>query len=209
MSEKRCAKCGRLKPLDDFHLKSKDRQGSGKDHVAQCKSCVHEQYNARPTVEPAMHGYQKCRDCERTLHVTAFPKHKRYKNGRHSYCLDCHAARARKYRAENSELVAERKRTIGKSAELRRHYGITLEQFESMLEEQGGVCAICGMTPDENGRHLCVDHDHSCCSGRKRSCGKCIRGLLCMNCNRAIGWLNDDPALADRAAKYLRSRGVG
>lgn len=59
-------------------------------------------------------------------------------------------------------------------------YGITVEQYERMLTDQGGVCAICTRKP---GRvRLSVDHDHTCCPGRG-SCGKCVRGLLCKSCN--------------------------
>jgi hypothetical protein len=51
---------------------------------------------------------------------------------------------------------------------------------------------------------LAVDHNHGCCPGEK-SCGKCVRGLLCDNCNQAIGKFRDDPELLLKAAEYLRS----
>lgn len=66
------------------------------------------------------------------------------------------------------------------SAKLKYAHGITLEQYEELLARQGGVCAICRRRPTKN--RLSVDHDHRCCPGR-RSCGKCIRGLLCKECN--------------------------
>lgn len=62
-------------------------------------------------------------------------------------------------------------------------YGLTPEAYEEMLESQGGGCAICGKTPEENGRRLAVDHDHTCCPRRDGCCGKCVRGLLCNACN--------------------------
>lgn len=63
-----------------------------------------------------------------------------------------------------------------------------------MLAEQGGVCGICkqpetvrkGKLSGEAVRFLAVDHDHRCCPGKK-SCGRCIRKLLCLSCNIAVG----------------------
>lgn len=74
-------------------------------------------------------------------------------------------------------------------------YGITPEQYNSMLQAQGGVCAICKL-PCKTYERLGVDHCHET---------KKIRGLLCLECNRGIGALKDDPALLDAAAAYLRS----
>lgn len=59
---------------------------------------------------------------------------------------------------------------------LRKKYGITLIQYQEMMDEQGGVCKICGRTP--KGRRLAVDHDHE--TGQ-------IRGLLCISCNFLVG----------------------
>ena len=92
-------------------------------------------------------------------------------------------------------------------------YGITAEQYAERLREQGGVCAICrqpetskyasGMT-----KALAVDHDHSCCVGQG-SCGKCLRGLLCSNCNTALARMRDDPNILRAAAGYLESYRCG
>lgn len=76
--------------------------------------------------------------------------------------------------------------------ELRKKYGITLEQYEAMLESQGG-CAICTAQPAAGGV-LDVDHCHD--TGR-------VRGLLCNPCNRAIGLLRHDMALIEKAVAYL------
>lgn len=64
-------------------------------------------------------------------------------------------------------------------------YKISLEEYDFMLEQQDGHCALCLTTPEENGKRLAVDHDHECCPGTK-SCGSCIRGLLCDICNTRI-----------------------
>jgi hypothetical protein len=85
-------------------------------------------------------------------------------------------------------------------AGLLHKYGLTREQYDALLEQQLGLCAICYSPP--KGREFDVDHDHRCCPGI-RSCGKCIRGLLCSPCNRAVGYFRDDPVLMRRAITYL------
>jgi|SRR5690349_2746341 len=64
---------------------------------------------------------------------------------------------------------------------LRRTYNRTVEWFDQTFKEQEGRCAICGREAA-----LSVDHDHNCCPGEK-SCGECVRGLLCTICNRDLG----------------------
>jgi Recombination endonuclease VII len=79
--------------------------------------------------------------------------------------------------------------------------GITEEQYQDLLEAQGRACAMCrepfGDTRDTFPQ---IDHDHNCCepdpSGRARSCGECIRGLLCFRCNTALGYIEKYGALA-------------
>ena len=79
--------------------------------------------------------------------------------------------------------------------EMHRKYGITKADFDLLLVQQGGVCAICGGDRSGPGQRFHVDHCHD--SGK-------VRGLLCGNCNTAIGLLGDDPERADKAAAYLR-----
>jgi hypothetical protein len=78
-------------------------------------------------------------------------------------------------------------------------HNITKEQYDSLLAAQHGACAICKQ-PFSKTPH--IDHDHGCCSG-KRTCGRCVRGLLCSTCNPAIALLKDSPALLREAATYL------
>ncbi len=81
-------------------------------------------------------------------------------------------------------------RTDRGSTERRRQYiwqfyQLSLEEYNVLLVKQGGVCAICGEPPKKN--NLSVDHNHDCCSGKK-SCGKCLRGILCVRCNSKLEW---------------------
>jgi hypothetical protein len=83
-------------------------------------------------------------------------------------------------------------------ARMRKRYGITLEDYERMMVEQGGGCAICGLTENQwknAPTKLCVDHDHD--SGL-------VRGLLCRRCNVGLGALGDSEEGLERALAYLR-----
>jgi hypothetical protein len=71
-----------------------------------------------------------------------------------------------------------------------------------MLETQDGHCAICPATPAEVGL-LVVDHDHSCCN-KGKSCGSCLRLLLCSNCNTGLGLFSDSIERLIRAAEYIK-----
>jgi len=75
-------------------------------------------------------------------------------------------------------------------------YGITSDEYTVMHRSQGGVCAICGPWTGRRGvsRALAVDHDHR--TGE-------VRGLLCPDCNRALGMWRDNPDVFRRAAEYL------
>lgn len=83
-----------------------------------------------------------------------------------------------------------------------RRYGVDPQE---LYLKQDGRCAICSEPFGESSP--CVDHDHNCCPDRLKSCGKCVRGLLCNPCNKGIGFFNDNPARLLEAAKYLSALG--
>jgi len=83
-----------------------------------------------------------------------------------------------------------------------RKKGITEDQYLDMVRKQNNKCAICERTePGGTGRWN-IDHDRRCCSG-SRSCGQCIRGLLCSRCNAGLGLLGDTHAHLLNALAYL------
>ena len=107
------------------------------------------------------------------------------------------------FRAECIRLAKLRDKESIRDYRLRREFGITAEEYDTILELQGDACAICrSKFGNELGHRLAVDHDHACCPG-KRSCGKCIRGILCGSCNLGLGKFRDDPILLGKAIKYL------
>jgi len=96
----------------------------------------------------------------------------------------------------------------GWSVALTRAYGINADDYYSMLEAQGGTCAVCDRYPEDvpgRSKRLVIDHDHKCCPGSK-ACGKCVRGLLCGPCNQMLGLAGDDPELLAEAIAYLERR---
>lgn len=122
-------------------------------------------------------------------------------------------ARSRAYAEANREKVRERgrdyyrknaaevgaknaayrrgRRRENRGYSLKHHYGMTIEQYEAMLERQGGLCASCG-DPFEKTPH--VDHNHE--TG-------VVRELLCGPCNLAVGHLKDSAPRAMALALYL------
>lgn len=131
--------------------------------------------------------------------------------GQFKYCGDCQSDvqrerndRKNAARRLDGTLDDETRRQKRRRANIGR-YGITVERYDEMLAAQHGVCAICGKPPSgkgTSGQSLHVDHDHSCCPGTK-SCGECVRGLLCSNCNMGIGYLKDNPKILTAALRYV------
>ena len=126
-------------------------------------------------------------------------------------CREWNKNAARRARAKNPDYFRKYAREwynlhpqAARRDKVLRKYGITLEQYNSLLAKQGGICAICGKAPREDG-YLSIDHDHACCAGQK-SCGKCIRGLLCANCNSILGLANDKHKTLDQASQYLKTK---
>lgn len=104
------------------------------------------------------------------------------------------------YKPEKQAAWREANRDYARNCNLMRNYGITLADYDRMVAEQDGKCAICGRIPagKHNQARLHVDHDHR--TGR-------IRGLLCSHCNRGLGFLGDSPETLRRATAYLSDRG--
>lgn len=116
-------------------------------------------------------------------------------------CVQCAKSSAMEYQSRYPQKTKKRKGLYYKNnkerikdTKLLLSYNITTQEFRSMELDQNGVCKICERKC-VSGRELSVDHDHE--SGD-------VRGLLCVNCNRAIGNLQDDPELLIKAAKYLK-----
>ena len=139
-----------------------------------------------------------CSRCGQVKPLDSFHKDKSRRDGRRDICKECAQEYYRNWKRTNPDRA--------RVAQIKYMYRMTADEYAAKLREQGGVCSICGKTPDENGKDLAVDHDHSCCPGT-RSCGKCVRGLLCRTCNLAIGYFQDSTELLLAAVAYLRREG--
>lgn len=87
-----------------------------------------------------------------------------------------------------------------KTEKLKLRYGLTYEQWESIRKAEKYCCMICGISEDELGRNLDVDHCHY--SGK-------VRGVLCNPCNTILGFARDNPRILRSAAEYLDENGGG
>jgi Recombination endonuclease VII len=139
---------------------------------------------------------KRCRDCHELKALEDFPLQKGGKDGRHPLCKPCRVAQERRrYERDRDTILAKRRGTNrwarrDRWRALERKYGLTQHDYETLFVAQRGCCAICELRP----RRLHVDHCHG--SGS-------VRGLLCSNCNFAIGELGDDPERCEAAARYL------
>jgi hypothetical protein len=115
-----------------------------------------------------------------------FQKNRCNSDGLQSQCKDC---------VNKANLPNQRKN------HLKTLYGITLEEYDRLLQEQGGLCAICRQpeTAQYKGKvmPLHVDHDHAT---------KKVRGLLCRSCNYALGNVRDSILILEAAIRYLLRR---
>lgn len=163
LTMKSCRICGELKPLEEFYRMAGMKDG----YRNECKRCNLNQKAARYKANPEP-------DRQR-VRQWAVDNPERVK------------AREAEYRASGRKAISNRK------SHLKRKFGITPEEYDVLLDRQGGGCAICGRPPTP-GISLHVDHDHL--TGR-------IRGLLCFQCNNALGDFEDSHERLQLALNYL------
>lgn len=171
----RCSKCREFKVLELFPT-GVVRSGSG-----ACKACSYEYSDAwrRKNKERVL---ARKRELYHKDAAASAAKAKEYRDKRRS----TYSAKQKEwYDAQSSE----KKKGYGL-----KKYGITLEQYQQMLEAQGGGCAICGAETNKNGKSLFVDHCHD--TGA-------VRGILCYKCNTGLGSFKDNATLLARAVSYL------
>jgi hypothetical protein len=183
------AECGEVYPVHAFYRDGRRRDGIN----PKCRDCYHK---SKP-----------CRTCGETKGVDGY-----YPNGAKptARCKECVMSSRRDYRRDNRALIMEQRaaRRNGHTPDQKRdgalwsNYRIRLSGVRDILARQGGGCAVCGRPEPGTQRWWHVDHDHSCCPG-KRACGACIRGILCQRCNLLLGQAQDSIATLQSAIEYL------
>ncbi len=148
---------------------------------------------------PVVDGFKECSKCEKTKPVEDFF----FQNGKpRAFCKICNTDVGREWKENNKERnsLAKKKWRENNPAHHRSHmykqkYGITIEDYDKLYCEQNGVCDICGEKERvRKTKHLSVDHNHET--------GK-VRGLLCFNCNNALGCMQDSVENLQKAIDYL------
>ena len=147
-----------------------------------------------------------CRRCGKTFKIYTYLDARKAVN----YCTD-ECKKARGYdklpavgttKVERGPLEHDR---AGRVARM----GLTVAEYNTLGVGQGWVCAICkGENPGGNGRWH-IDHDHACCPRTNawlKSCGECVRGLLCAPCNMGLGMFKDSLERLTAATAYLTTR---
>ena len=149
-----------------------------------------------------------CTGCQRELPPSEFYSKYKDSGGSCSRCKYCMAA----YKQDHREQILLTRRAYRCRPEVKskvvqqnkrsrlRKYGLSIEDYDSILESQGHLCAICGTSDPGDGRaNFCVDHNH-----RTQK----VRGLLCNPCNKALGLFKDNPSVMREAANYVERDGV-
>jgi hypothetical protein len=114
-------------------------------------------------------------------------------------CEECARTRTRSLQ---DAWMSRQPATYTRGVMYRHRYKKSLEDIQQMLLAQGNRCKYC-LTADPGQRGWHVDHDHSCCAG-ERSCGDCVRWLLCNPCNQGLGHFHDDIERMERAISNMR-----
>jgi hypothetical protein len=146
-----------------------------------------------------------CSKCKIEKCRSEFSKSRFYADGYRGQCKKCRASYTVEYRARDgyvpppssrfrSPRAKEKQAAAFRARKIKKKYGITIQEYDAMLEKQGGGCALCGKKKMRY--RLAIDHCHST--------GK-VRGILCFRCNWALGILGDTPAGVSKALSYIQS----
>lgn len=172
-----CNKCQTIKNIDLFHKDSKKKDGAC-TFCKECQSVYSKQHNLKNKEKKKLNG-----DTWRENNAERQRKN------------------TKKYYQSNKEEINFKNRQkynnnplISKDRDLKKMYGISLEKYNEILCSQNNSCAICKKHKDEFTKALAVDHCHTT--------GK-VRGLLCTNCNRALGNIRDSIDGLKNAILYL------
>lgn len=200
-----CRRCGFIGPGKGT-FRARERSKNGYDNI--CTDCSNNfsKYKAESLGTTTA---KMCQMCKAIKIIEDFGSHIKSKDGLNVRCRDCVNALGKKWRKNNkakadaaNKVWCKANRAKVNNYRKKWMYKIPKDYFETQLAIQGNKCAIC--RKDFGNEIPQIDHDHNCCSGRK-SCGKCVRGLLCNLCNKALGLFGDAEDVLESALVYLRN----
>ncbi len=191
--------CVRGHDLNDPDVAPIDKNGR-----RQCRLCVNAVRRERRGNSGPKFAYNRnrvigvdpkyCSGCETMKSESEFSKQESARDGLQNRCKDCGASNPKNplWRQEHPEQAREHRQAYNR----KRKYGLSRDDYQGLLESQGGACAICPKLPAESVHGvLVVDHDHA--TGA-------VRGLLCHPCNVGLSRFQDDPQLLRAALDYLQ-----
>jgi len=145
-----------------------------------CKVCG--EYKEIDNFQPQGYQCRSCRNKKQQAYWASLPEDIR-KQRQNSL----------EYKKEYAKRNSVKIKKLARAQHLKRKFKMTVEEYDAILEKQNGVCLLCKNVCD-TGNSLAVDHDHD--SGK-------IRGLLCKNCNTALGLFKDNVDVMTRAIEYI------
>lgn len=135
-----------------------------------------------------------CAACHDVKPLEEFHVDKTKKSGRTSTCKKCACTRSRQFYPDNKPRMLD----VNYRWHLKNKYGITWEEKEEIFRLQGYKCGACGSSFPKNTKHKrwAVDHDHD--TGE-------VRGILCCNCNAALGMADNSIEIFQALIRYLKN----
>lgn len=228
METKKCKKCGSVKPISRYLTRKET--GKLRNECNDCMNAYHREVYLRKVgkfkldvkAEKREASEKSCIHCGVVKPIGEFGWHNVAKKQHRNFCKQCQKEWDSKYKTSpegkqkttewinrnKDKIVAYRElykadlnnvarhKEYSRKAILKR-FGITQEDYDRMFQMQEGKCKICGTQEiNRDKKYFCVDHNHE--TGE-------VRGLLCHNCNVAIGLMKDSPELLNKAINYLTS----
>lgn len=172
-----------------------------------------------------------CKFCETEKPLDQFHKHQRSPDGKNKRCKAC--VKAQSHLRVVRQLETLEPRRVCRRCKIEKD---TLADFPKNAHGPGGLLTICKWCASEDSarnrwgvddilkrvdagyceicqdklrrNNYAVDHDHACCNSNIRSCGNCIRGLICQSCNHGLGNFKEDTERMTKAIDYLRRHKV-
>jgi hypothetical protein len=180
MKLKLCSKCNKKRDTSEFAINKATLDGL--DYwCKECRSAYHKVKYPRKMKKIYIGENEK--ECRRCNLIKLNSEFRKYKGKTITYCTPC----MEKYGFTRNA----------------SKYGINTEEYFEMLDAQDGVCYICKNKEKGNKKRLSVDHDHNCHPSGS-GCKKCIRKLLCHNCNTALGNAQDSIEILEKMINYLK-----